>query len=203
MKRNIIFGILILSAVCLSAQNIETKILNLNKSQTTYTASFTEKIVMPKMKKETVKRGTMYYSSPESLLMLYSDPEGDYSLIKDGKFTAARKGHVQNFPMNEKNKSQMYILRETLLGSMAGDLQRVAKENDADIQCEEKAGRYICTLTKQQAKAVGVNRLELQYDSKTGALLSLCLIQHNGNYTIYETTDIHQNQKNDDKVWNR
>ncbi|MBR1809238.1 MAG: outer membrane lipoprotein carrier protein LolA [Paludibacteraceae bacterium] len=201
IKQTISLCLLLATAACTYAQTIEDNILKLNKQQTTYVAQFTEKIVMPKMKKETVKQGTMYFSAPDALLMKYSDPEGDYSLIKDGKFSAGRKGHVQNFPMNEKNKSQMYVLRETLLGSMTGDLKRVAEENEADIVCEEKAGKYICLLTKQKAKTVGVNRLELVYDKKSGALLSLKLLQANGNYTLYETKNIQQGTQIPADTW--
>ena len=201
MKHSLIIGLLCMTICSLNAQNIEQNILKLHKPQETYIAEFTEKIVMPKMKKETVKRGTMYFAAPDALLMKYSDPEGDYSLIKDGKFTASRQGKVQNFPMNPKNKSQMYVLRETLLGSMTGDLQRVAKENEAEIACKEEGGKYICVLTKIKPKPAGVNTLELTYDKQTGALLLLKLIQANGNFTSYETSKARQGQKIEDSVW--
>ena len=188
MKRIITLCIICSAVILANAQTIEQNILKLHNAQETCVAEFVETIAMPKMKKQTVKKGTMYFAAPGALLMKYSDPAGDYSLIKDGKFTASRKDKVQNFPMNEKNKSQMYTLRETLLGSMTGDLKRVAAENEADISCKEKAGKYICTLTKQKPKPAGVNTLELIYDKTSGMLLSLKLIQANGNYTIYETS---------------
>lgn len=201
-KTTLTFCLTLIVAVSAFSQSIEDNIFNLNKQQTTYVAQFTEKIVMPKMKKEITKSGTMYFAAPSSLLMKYADPEGDYSLIKDGKFTASRKGHVQNFPMSEKNKSQMYTLRETLLGSMSGDLKRVAAENEADIVCQEKDGKYVCLLTKQKAKTLGVNQLELIYDKRSGALLSLKLLQANGNYTLYQTQNIKQGVSISADTWN-
>ncbi len=201
MQKKILTAILLLAAVCLNAQDIEQNIKTLNGKTQTYTATFTEKTVMPKMNKQTVKQGTIRFVSPDALLMDYTDPQGDYTLIKDGKFIVSRKGQVQNMTMTPK--SQMYIFRETLLGSMTGDLKRVAEQNEADIDCKQEAGKYVCILTKQKAKTTGINRLELEYDTKTGALVSLNLIQANGNYTIYETTGIQLNQKIDSSVWNK
>ena len=193
-----------LTAACLTAgaQTIEQTLLSMHKEKETFVAPFIETTVMPKMKKETVKKGTMYFAAPDALLMKYSDPAGDYSLIKDGKFNVKRKANVQSVPMNPKNMSQLYTLRETLLGSLTGDLKRVAEENEAEVSCKEAAGKYHCTLTKKQPKAAGVNTLELIYDKRTGALLSLKLIQANGNYTVYDTPDIKSGVSISADTWN-
>ena len=201
MKRLSVFLYGLMLSVLCNAGNIEQTLLTLNQARTSYVADFTERIVMPKVHKEIVKKGRMYYCSNESLLMQYTDPQGDYSLIRNGKFSASRKGHTTDFAMNEERPSQMYILRETLLGSLSGNLQRVAKRNNAGISCSETADTYVCTLKKESAKALDVNALELIYDKPTGLLLSLKLIQQNGNYTVYEVSNGEADVAVPDAVW--
>ncbi len=181
--------------------DISETIRTLHSGEKSYQSQFTERTIMPKAHKESVKRGTMYYQSDESLLMLYTEPRGDYSLIRGGKFTARRGGKKTDFPMNASRPDRMYILRETLLGSLSGDLARVAKQNNADIQCADQGKTYLCTLTKRETPRSGVNRLELRYDKSTGALLELRLIQVNGNYTSYETHEGKRNIVIPSSVW--
>ncbi|MCM1035465.1 MAG: outer membrane lipoprotein carrier protein LolA [Paludibacter sp.] len=198
--------LLILSFACLSlimpmqAQNVEGRLLTLNSKHATFVAPFTETKVMPRLKKETHKEGTLYFASPDALSMRYSNPEGDITLIKDGKFMVRRSGKVQKFALKTDN-SPMLLLRNTLLYSFQGDIKRVAEENKANLVCKESATRFVINIERKNSQKVGVNSLQLIYDKITGALLSLRLEEANGNYTLYETPGGVQGQIIPDNVW--
>lgn len=182
-KLSILLGVMLISVMGI-AQDIPAAILKLHKAGEKVECSFQEAEVMPKLKKETKKAGKLVFEAPETLKMTYTDPEGDYKHIGPNEFTICQAGKVQKLPIKNA-ESRIAILRKTLLLAMAGKVQEVADLNKAAIACVEKGGQYICTLTNQ-AKA-GVNLLELIYDKKSGALISLRLQEANGNYTVYST----------------
>ena len=78
-------------AISAFAQDIDQKILKLQKA--TYTMPFSEVKVMPKLKKETTKVGTLEWRSPDYLRMDFTDPEGDYNLIEGLNFSVCIKAH--------------------------------------------------------------------------------------------------------------
>lgn len=187
MKR---FALLLLT--CLSvhsliqAEDTAARLMRLHTGNTTYVGAFTEKKVMPKLKKETKKAGTLYFQYPNALSMRYTEPEGDYSIIQaDGKFLTQRNGKKANLPVNEGRASQFLTLRNTLLLSMRGDVAGVAQENDATYTCKEEGSHITCKVEKKASVKVGVVSLDLVYDSKTGGLQLLRLNEANGNYTEY------------------
>lgn len=182
------------------ADKIGEQLLNLNKSNTTVMSDFEEVKQMPKLKKTIIKHGKLYFAATDRLAMRYTDPDGDYSIIRDGLFLIKRGGHTQRLKMDGR-KTQFQILRNTLLYSMQGQVQEVANENDADIEYTQADGKYICHLTKRGNQRIGVTQLELQYDKQTGALLVLKLIEGNGISTTYSTPKPQLGVKIDDSVW--
>ena len=191
---------MVFCCMALQAETAETRLLSLNKKNTTLVAPFTEKKVLPKLKKETKKEGQLYFASPDALSMRYSDPDGDVTLIKDGSFSVRRNGKVQKFSMKSEN-SQMRLLRDILLYSFRGDIQGVATRCNASIESSESATQYSFTITKKDKVKVGVCIIKLVYDKKTGAIVSLCLEELNGNYTIYETSHAACNKTIPSDVW--
>lgn len=184
----------------LKAQNIEGRLLTLNQKHATLVAVFTETEVMPRLKKELTKKGMFYFASPESLVMRYTDPEGDLMLVKDGKFIVRRSGKVQKYAV-KSDDSPMRLLRNTLIYSLQGDVRRVAEENRAKLTCKESSTRFVITVERKQPQKTGVNSLQLVYDKITGALLSLRMDKANGNYTLYEAHEGVQGQVIPDDVW--
>ena len=157
---------------------------------------------MPKLKKETVKSGTLYFRYPGELAMRYCNPADDYSIIrKDGKFLTRRGEKKTNIPMNENHPTQFLTLRNTLLLSMRGDVAGVAKENDASFTCTEDAKSFTCKIEKSPQPKAGVVSLELVYDKQTGGLQLLRLNEANGNYTEYTASKGKMNAAIPESVW--
>lgn len=200
MKR---IGLFLVSAMfCLSmtGQNIDGRLLVLNQKHATIVASFTEQKVMPRLKKEVKKEGVLYFAHPDALSMVYSTPEGDRTLIKDGRFMVRRSGKVQKFAMKNED-SPMYLLRNILLYSFCGDVKRIASECKASLESKESSTRFLFTITKKVTPKTGVCSIQLIYDKITGAIISLRLDEVNGNYTIYETDNAVQGQVIPEAVW--
>jgi len=179
---------LALCALCfaagMSAQDIDQKILKLQKEGNTYTAPFTETKVMPKLKKENVKKGELTWQADENLRMDYNDPAGDYKEIAPGIFNIKQNGRVQKLPAKDSN-TRTGVLRQTLLLSFRGEVEEVAALNRANASYADKGGRYVCALTADQPRH-GVKSLVLEYDKKNGHLLLLTITESSGNYTTWE-----------------
>ena len=153
------------------------------------TAQFSETKVLPRMKKTTTKKGTLYFKTDsESLLMRYSDPAGDYTLIKDGVMYIKKGDKQQKFSGNNQ-AGKMAVLKSSLLNAFVGDIEAIAKDNKATVKAEESNTRYRFVITRKNEQKQGINQLTLLYDKATGALLMLKIEEANGNYTTYETTD--------------
>ena len=101
MKRTFVIIACAVMAISAFAQDIDQKILKLQKA--TYTMPFSEVKVMPKLKKETTKVGTLEWRSPDYLRMDFTAPEGDYNLIEGLNFSVCIKGAVQKLPAKDTN----------------------------------------------------------------------------------------------------
>lgn len=183
MRRFFSFALLIMGIIMgMSAQTAQ-KILALQKNNNTYTSSFVETKVMPKLKKETKKTGSLTWTAPETLRLSYTDPAGDYTEIGPNVFNLCQGGEVKKLPARDNN-TKLGLLRQTLILAFKGDVEKLAALNGATITYDEKGANYTCVLTSAQPKH-GVKELKLLYDKKTGHLVSLTITETNGNYTTW------------------
>lgn len=196
----ILVALLTLSAT-LQAQNIEKRILRLNEHDATVVAQFTETHVHAKKKQTTKKEGDLYFKNPDALALRYTTPQGDYSIIREDKFLVKQGAKKQGFVMNPKNPSKMFVLRNTLLYALAGNVEAAAKANNAKVKCEESATRFVCKLTVKGNPTQGVTALQLVYEKVEGHLLILRIDEANGNRTTYELSNAVERQTIPEEVW--
>ena len=197
---SLIAAVLIATSFC-AAESLEAHVLRLNSRNGSMIADFTEKKVMPKIKKQTEKKGTLHFKNEgQRLIMRYADPKGDYTMIKDGVMTVKKGSETQKFKGSNKD-SRMTMLKNSLLNALQGNVEAIAKDNKASIQATESAVRYKFVITRKIEQKQGINTLTLLYDKATGALLSLKLEEANGNYTIYETVEPDVKTVFDDSVF--
>ena len=184
MKKTCILAALMLFTCNIFAAGIQDKILSLHKKGETMTTSFTEVKVMPKMKKEMKKEGTLVFTSPDNLRLDYTSPEGDYTLITATNFETLRNGKVQKLP-TKNPQNRWAILRSTLLLAFSGKVEEMAALNNATAEYKEEASEYVCTLTANEKQPQGIAQLVVAYNKKTGQLQRLTVTEANGNYTTY------------------
>ena len=184
MKKKCILAAFMLLTSSLLAAGIQDKILSLHKQGETMTTTFIEVKVMPKMKKEMKKEGTLVFTAPDNLRLDYTTPAGDYTLITATDFETLRNGKVQKLPIKNP-QNRWTILRSTLLLAFSGKVEEMAALNHATAEYKEEAGEYVCTLTSSDKQPQGIAQLVVAYNKKTGQLQRLTVMEANGNYTTY------------------
>ncbi|MBQ0034572.1 MAG: outer membrane lipoprotein carrier protein LolA [Bacteroidales bacterium] len=184
MKKTLVAAMMLLVCSTILAAGIPDKIKALHKDGETMKTSFTETSVMPKLKKEQAKSGSLVFTAPSNLRLDYTDPAGDYTLITAMQFETSREGKVQKLPFKNP-QSQWAVFRNTLLMSFMGDVEGVASMNEATATYKEEGANYVCTLKTDKPKQQGIAELVLVYNKKSGKLVSLTVTKGNGNYTTY------------------
>ena len=202
MKRNgLLFLLCVFAVSCFATDSLIEKVAALNKGNNYISSAFTETKVMPRIKKETKKYGNLYFvRESEKLMMRYTDPEGDYSLIENGTMYVRRGDKTLKFGNTQKD-GKMSVFKSSLIYAMKGEVASVAAENEAEITSEQSDTQYIFTLKRQNNHKVGVKQITLIYDKSTGALVVLKIEESNGNYTSYETPKPDTKTKLEDKVF--
>lgn len=180
--KKILFAILLFASQVMTAGTAE-ELLAKHHAGEEYKAPFTETFVQPKINKKTVKKGTLTFRSPEYLLMEYSDPKGDYSLIDGENFDVSRDGKETKRKV-KGDKGMLAKFRLTLLYSFCGDVEAVAKTNEAKASYEKKGNQIVATVDSDKPHT---QKLILTYDAKSGHLLVMEIIEPNGNSKIYST----------------
>ncbi len=163
------------------------KIAAANAKFTTVTCPFTQTKHMVMMENEIVNKGNLTYSRPNALKMEYSTPAGDL-LEVDGDNIVMVRGK-KTTKISTKADSRMANLKNTLLMSIGGDVDGVAKENAADVKFLDTPKYYVFMISKGKGAKSQYVKLELSYSKKDNTLCIMKMEEANGNFTVYETLD--------------
>lgn len=164
------------------------KILAANNKLSTIEATFKQVKQMVMLDSEIKSEGTLYFQRTNKLSMIYTRPANDILVINSDNFAIRSAGKITN--VNTKNNEQMRLLRNTLLYCLQCDINAIAKETNANIAQKESATHYIFTLTSKNKAQIGYNKIELSINKKTLLLEILRMDETNGNYTVYNMSDI-------------
>lgn len=184
MKKLMTFVLATLMAGAAIAASPAETILKLHKEGEVYKCAFTETQVMPKLKKEEKHQGNLIYTNPGSLRLDYTEPQGDYVLVTTTQMEVNKNGRKQKVTLRG-DKSRAAVFSKSLLLAFGGDVEAIARLNEAKASYQESGNHYICTISADKAKN-GILEMKLTYDKKTGRLTSLTITERNGNYTTYE-----------------
>ena len=130
--------------------------------------------------------GTITYTAPDQLAMLYTKPDGDYFII-DGPFLRMDMRGISldvNTDTNKTVKSQ----RNAILYGIAGRYEEIAKEMDADctVSAGKNGGKHV-VIKVRKALPRGYSGMELDY-KKNGQLSRMVLEEFGGISTEYILT---------------
>jgi outer membrane lipoprotein-sorting protein len=134
-----------------------------------------------------VSKGNLSYTAPDQMSMLFTDPEGDY-LIIDGPFLRSDLNGTA-MDVDTSRNTQMRNLKNTLLNCIAGNVDKVAAENDADIVSKAKNGGRVVTLTAKKAAARGYSRIVIEYRAD-GTMTYMLLEEFTGVSTEIKISNI-------------
>ena len=168
MKKILTFALL-LCGIAAGAQDLEG----------TFTQAKTLKISGRVIKSE----GTLTFTAPDQLAMLYTKPDGDYFII-DGPYLRMDMRGIALDVNRENNKS---IKNETnaILYGIAGRYEEIAEDLKADFTVSEnKDGGKHVVIKVRKALPKGYSGMELDY-KKNGQLSRMVLEEFGGISTEY------------------
>ena len=136
-----------------------------------------------KVSGKTVKsEGTIRFTAPDQLTMLYTTPEGDYFIIDGDKVRMKLPGVKAD--VDARNNKLADQQRKALLNSMQGQYEQIAEDMDAECAVTAANGGKHVVLTIRKARPKSYTGMEMDYNAK-GVLTRLVLEEYGGVSTEY------------------
>jgi outer membrane lipoprotein-sorting protein len=129
--------------------------------------------------------GTISFTAPDQLAMLYTDPDGDYFIIDGSSVRMDLRGVAAD--VDASTNKLVASQRNALLYSLAGKYEDVAKEMDADCTVSQKNGVKHVAIKARKVLPKGYSGLELDY-GKDGQITRMVLEEFGGISTEYVLT---------------
>lgn len=190
MKKILTFFLLTLStlfgAEAARADGVLDQISQANASLKTMEAGFTQTKTIKANGKTSSFSGTMYYSAPDKLAMVYD--QSSEGLVINGTKLFIRRGGKSNKGDTRHNK-QMDHLSSTLFSCMKGDLQKAADDNNADISVKTVKDCYEVTIKARKKASKGFSVILLRYRKSDCLITSMRLEEFSGVTNEYTMTD--------------
>ena len=131
--------------------------------------------------------GKIYYSAPACLALHYDAPSTNLVVIAGNNVFIRQDGRERRFDISRN--APMRGMSETLLNCVKGDTQKVADENDADINVQKFARSTDVVITARKKAVRGYSRIELSYRKSDNLLQYMKLVEFNGNVSEYKMTN--------------
>lgn len=144
--------------------------------------TFTQKKTLKAVHKVIPGKGTVTFTAPDRLSMIYDEPEGEYLIIEGNQLKNAVKGKA--ITVDTSKNAYMRNLRNTLLNCITGNYEAAAKDNDASLIVSEKDGVKTVTLLARKQAVKGYSRIVMDYDKK-GLPVRMVLDEFTGIETEY------------------
>ena len=157
-------------------------LIGLNAGAQSFETTFVQTKTLKLTGKKIVSEGTITYTEPANLAMIYSKPDGDYFIV-DGPFLRFDLRGVSLDVNTDKNKA-VRQQRNAILYGIQGKYEDIAKEMDADCTVTAvKGGKHV--VIKMRKPAVkGYTGMELDYNAQ-GRITRMLLEEAGGITTEY------------------
>ncbi|MBO6097450.1 MAG: outer membrane lipoprotein carrier protein LolA [Bacteroidales bacterium] len=157
-------------------------LVGLNAGAQSFESTFVQTKTLKMTGKKIVSEGTITYTEPANLAMIYSKPEGDYFIV-DGPFLRFDLRGVSLDVDTSTNKT-VRIQRNAILYGIQGKYEDIAKEMDADLTVSDvKGGKHVVIKVRKPALK-GYTGMELDYNAK-GRITRMVLEEAGGISTEY------------------
>ena len=144
--------------------------------------TFTQKKTIKATKKVIPGEGTITFTAPDQLKMMYDVPEGEYLIIDGMTMKSCVKGKVVTFDTTKNPR--MRKMRNTLLNCITGDYEKAAEENDASLIVEQKGDVKTVTIMAKKQQPTGYAHIIIDYNKK-GLPVRMALDEFTGILTEY------------------
>ena len=191
MRKLLLSLCLVAFLVPVSGQKVVQRIQHLGEDNARMTGSFVESHIYPKQKKKTPEyyEGTFVFVAPDSLALNYTKPEGDYMWMNEKQLVIRHRGENQKFAV-KSTTSQKGMLKRAWQMACTGEIEKLAKELEMKITPSENQVRMIVKLEKKHMPDSGICTITIMYGKIKGEMLYLKLEEVNGNYTLWEMSEV-------------
>ena len=157
-------------------------LVGLNAGAQSFESTFVQTKTLKMTGKKIVSEGTISYTEPANLAMLYTKPDGDYFIV-DGPYLRFDLRGVSLDVDTSTNKT-VRIQRNAILYGIQGKYEDIAKEMDADLDVSNvKGGKHVVIKVRKPALK-GYTGMELDYNAK-GRITRMVLEEAGGISTEY------------------
>lgn len=144
--------------------------------------TFVQKKTLKATNKVIPGEGTVTFTAPDQLKMMYSVPEGEYLIIDGMQLKNCVKGKV--ISIDTAKNPRMRKMRDTLLDCIMGNYEKAAEENDASLIVEQKGNLKTVSMMARKQQPTGYARITLDYNKK-GLPVRMVLDEFTGIVTEY------------------
>ena len=167
------------------ADPIIDKIEAAGKKHTKITGAFTETRLDKNGTAKSSKQGTLTYTAADRKFeMAYSQPKGDLFVIAGDQMSINKGGKTQKF--NLVKNAPMRALSGILVGSISGQINQMAKDNEVTIATATTGQYYVVTMPAKKKTARGYSTIVLSYDKAKMYLKKMQMTEWSGQSTLYE-----------------
>lgn len=157
-------------------------LVGLNAGAQSFESTFVQTKTLKMTGKKIVSEGTISYTEPANLAMLYTKPDGDYFIV-DGPYLRFDLRGISLDVDTSTNKT-VRIQRNAILYGIQGKYEDIAKEMDADLDVSNvKGGKHVVIKVRKPALK-GYTGMELDYNAK-GRITRMVLQEAGGISTEY------------------
>lgn len=154
-------------------------------AQQTYDTDFTQTKVMKISGKTTNKVGHLIFDGNDQLSMIYSEPKGEYFIIEGNMVKINLDGKKAD--LDAEKVKMVQLQRATLLNCLAGNWEKAAEDNNADLTITEKGGfKTVSIVAKGKVPRGGYTSVELTYRLSDGMMTKMILEEAIGIINTYE-----------------
>ena len=157
-------------------------LMGMNAGAQSFESTFVQTKTLHLTGKKIVSEGTITYTQPDNLAMIYSKPEGDYFIV-DGPFLRFDLRGI-SLDVNTDTNKTVRIQRNAILYGIQGKYEDIAKEMEADCTVTPvKGGKHVVIKVRKPALK-GYTGMELDYNAK-GRITRMVLEEAGGISTEY------------------
>jgi outer membrane lipoprotein-sorting protein len=175
------------------AAALEKRFLSAQKNTRTLQADFKQIITAPGLRDSAASTGRLLYQAPDNLLVTYTEPAGDYLLLRGDKFTSLRAGKSTTRDAADPSARALTALRDILRGAPPGSVMARS--------VTQSGGKYIVTLTPAVPGLNQPQRIENLLETSTLQLQSMTITLPRGATMQFIFSRIRRNAALDPKAF--
>lgn len=160
-----------------------TKIKNANAQIKTIESSFKESKKLKANGKVIDKQGTFYFSATSKLSMLYSNPDGEKTVINGKDMLLIHDGKTRTF--NTDKNARMRNLSTILLCAVHGEIEKLCEDVSATYTATEKGDSYFVVINATKKSGKGYSKIEITYAKADGLIKQMVMTENSGDVTTY------------------